>query len=219
MQLNLRKKYLCKSGGNMADIVYTLEGGVYLNITNKCPCNCAFCIRSKGDAVGDAKKLWFDNEPSIDEIKQAILDYDFSKVDNAVFCGYGEPTNAYDKLIETAKFIKEINPNIHLRLNTNGLSDLINGKPTAKEIADVFDSISVSLNEPNAEKYDKITRNIYQGRAFDAMLDFTKQCVKYCSDVRMTVVDVISPEDIELSRKVCESTGAKFKVRSFAKGR
>lgn len=203
----------------MADIVYTLEGGVYLNITNKCPCNCAFCIRSKGDAVGDAKKLWFDVEPTIDEIKKAIDDFNFTKVESAVFCGYGEPTNAYDNLIETAKYLKAINPKINLRLNTNGLSDLINEKPTAKELSEVFDMISVSLNEPDSEKYDKITRNIYQGKAFDAMLSFTRECVKYCEDVRMTVVDVISKEDIEQARLVCESTGAKFRVRSFERGR
>ena len=112
-----------------------------------------------------------------------------------------------------------INPNINLRLNTNGLSDLINGKPTAKELSSVFDYISVSLNEPDSEKYDKITRNCFKGKAFDAMLKFTKECVTYCPKVRMTVVDVISKEDIEKSRKICESTGAEFKVRSFAKGR
>ena len=56
----------------MADIIYTLEGGTYFNLTNKCPCNCAFCIRSKGDAVGDAKELWFDEEPTFDDIKNAI---------------------------------------------------------------------------------------------------------------------------------------------------
>lgn len=203
----------------MADIIYTLEGGVYLNITNKCPCNCAFCIRTKGDAVGEAEKLWFDTEPTIDEIKDAINAFDFSSVENAVFCGYGEPTNAYDNLIESAKYIKSINPSIKLRLNTNGLSDLINEKPTAKELSEIFDCISVSLNEPTSEKYDKITRNIYKGRAFDAMLDFTKECVKYCKNVHMTVVDVISAEDIEESRRVCESTGAKFIVRSFERGR
>lgn len=203
----------------MADIVYTLEGGVYLNITNKCPCNCAFCIRSKGDAVGDAEKLWFDEEPTIEEIKKAIDDYDFTKVNSAVFCGYGEPTNAYDNLIEAAEYIKSIHPSINLRLNTNGLSDLINGRPTAKELSAVFDTISVSLNEPTSEKYDKITRNIYPGKAFDAMLAFTRACVKYCKDVRMTVVDVISEEEIEQARLVCESTGARYKVRSFAKGR
>lgn len=203
----------------MADIVYTLEGGVYLNITNKCPCNCAFCIRSKGDAVGDAEGLWFDKEPSIEEIKRAIDDFGFADVKSAVFCGYGEPTNAYENLIAAAKYIKEINPDIKLRLNTNGLSDLINGKPTAEELSGVFDSVSVSLNEPTAEKYDKITRNIYGGKAFDAMLKFTRECVKYCDDVRMTVVDVISEEEIEQSRLVCESTGADFRVRSYARGR
>lgn len=93
--------------------------------------------------------------------------------------------------------MKEINPNINLRLNTNGLSDLINGKPTAKELSSVFDYISVSLNEPDSEKYDKITRNCFKGKAFDAMLKFTKECVTYCPKVRMTVVDVISKEDIE----------------------
>ncbi len=203
----------------MADIVYTLEGGTYLNITNRCPCNCAFCIRSKGDAVGDAEKLWFDKEPDFEEIKAAVDAYDFTRVSSAVFCGYGEPTNAYDNLIKTARYIKQINPSINLRLNTNGLSDLINGKPTAKELSETFDCISVSLNEPSSEKYDKITRNIYPGKAFDAMLDFTSECVKYCKKVRMTVVDVISPEDIEAAEKVCASTGAEFKVRSFAKGR
>lgn len=203
----------------MADIVYTLEGGVYLNITNKCPCNCAFCIRSKGDAVGEAEKLWFDNEPTIDEIKKAIDDFDFTQVDSAVFCGYGEPTNAYSNLVDAVKYIRSINPDIKLRLNTNGLSDLINNKPTAKELSELFDCISVSLNEPTAEKYDKITRNIYNGKAFDAMLAFTKECVKYCKKVRMTVVDVISEEEIEQSRKVCESTGAHFVVRSFERGR
>ena len=203
----------------MADIIYTLEGNVYLNITNKCPCNCAFCIRSKGDAVGDAENLWFDEEPSFDDIKKAIDDYDFSNVDKAVFCGYGEPTNAFENLIKTAKYLKKINPDIKLRINTNGLSDLINKSETAKEICENIDVISISLNEPDSEQYDKITRNIFKGRAFDAMLKFTKDCVDCGNEVHMTVVDVISDENIEKSRKICESLGAKFVLRSYARGR
>ena len=199
------------------DIVYRLDNGVYLNITNKCPCNCAFCIRSHGDAVGDAQRLWFDTEPTMDDIKKAIDNFDFTGVDEVVFCGYGEPTNAYDNLIATAKYIRETHPDIRIRLNTNGLSDLINEKPTAKELSSVLDCISVSLNDITSEKYDKITRNIYPGKAFDAMLDFTRECVKYCDDVRMTVVDVIPKEDIEEARKICEDCGAKFRVREFTK--
>ena len=112
----------------MADIVYRYYDGVYLNITNQCPCNCAFCIRSKGDAVGDAKEMWFDTEPTWEEIKAAIDAYDFAHTDEAVFCGYGEPTNALDHLLQAADYLRTVNPKIHLRLNTNGLSDLINGR-------------------------------------------------------------------------------------------
>ena len=95
-----------------------------------------------------------------------------------VFCGYGEPTNALDHLLQAADYLRTVNPKIHLRLNTNGLSDLINGKPTAELLCRHFDSISVSLNEPTAEKYDKITRNCYGGKAFDAMLQFTRRILR-----------------------------------------
>ena len=78
----------------MADIIYSWYGNTYFNLTNKCPCNCAFCIRKKTDAVGDAKRLWHDTEPAFEDIKKAIDSYDFSGVKEAVFCGYGEPTNA-----------------------------------------------------------------------------------------------------------------------------
>lgn len=203
----------------MADIIYTLEGGTYFNITNKCPCNCAFCIRSKGEAVGEAKKLWFDEEPSLADIKNAIDAYDFTNVKEVVFCGYGEPTNALDNLINTAEYLKSLYPDIKLRLNTNGLSDLINEKPTAKQICSVIDIISVSLNNPNSDEYDKITRNIFKGKAFDAMIAFTKQCVECGNEVHMTVVDVISKENIEKSRQICEGLGAKFVLRSFERGR
>lgn len=205
----------------MADIIYTLEGGTYFNITNQCPCNCAFCIRSKGDAVGEAENLWYDEgcEPTFDDVKKAIDDYGFSNVCKAVFCGYGEPTCKLDILLATAKYLKQINPSINLRLNTNGLSDLINDRPTAREIGEAFDSVSISLNEPTSEQYDKITRNIYPGIAFDAMLKFTKECAMYCDDVRMSVVDVIGKEDIEKSRHIAESLGVKFVCRSFERGR
>lgn len=205
----------------MADIIYTLEGGVYFNITNQCPCNCAFCIRSKGDAVGEAENLWYDEgcEPTIDEVKAAIDAYGFSNINEAVFCGYGEPTCKLDILLESVKYLKQINPSIHIRLNTNGLSDLINNRPTAKEIGEAFDCVSISLNEPSSEQYDKITRNIYPGRAYQAMLDFTKECALYCSDVHMSVVDVIGDENIEKSKAIAESLGAKFICRSFEKGR
>ena len=199
----------------MADIIYIFEGTPYFNLTNKCPCNCVFCIRNNKDVVGSAKQMWHDKQPTFEDVKKAIDSFDWSKYEGAVFSGYGEPTNELELLLKTASYMKEKHPNIKLRLNTNGLSDLINGKPTAEMICKDIDAVSISLNETTSEKYDKITKNIFPGKAFYAMIDFTSQCVKYCDNVRMTVVDVIPTEEIEKARKICESTGAKFTVREF----
>ena len=56
----------------MADIVYCYNNEVYFNLTNKCPCNCTFCIRNNGDSVGEAKNLWFEKEPTMEEIAKEI---------------------------------------------------------------------------------------------------------------------------------------------------
>ena len=204
----------------MADIIYTLEGGTYMNITNKCPCRCTFCIRSLGNAVGEAENLWFyGKEPSFEDIKNAIDNYDFTNVDSEVFCGYGEPTERLDVLLKTVSYLREVKNGIKIRLNTNGLSDLINGRSTAKEIGEAFDVVSVSLNDPDSDSYDKVTRNIYPTKAFPALLEFTKECAKYCKKVRMSVVDVIGEENINKSRAIAESLGAEFVCRSYDKGR
>ncbi|MGN0468428.1 MAG: TIGR04100 family radical SAM protein [Acutalibacteraceae bacterium] len=199
----------------MADIIYKFEGGIYFNITNKCPCRCAFCIRDKKDAIGEAKKLFHESEPTKEEIRQAIDEFDFSNAQTAVFCGYGEPTNALENLLFAAKYMKQKYPGISLRLNTNGLSDLINARPTAKEICENIDSVSVSLNAPTSEEYDKITRNIYPKKAFDALLQFAKDCLQSGAKVRLTVVDVIGKEKIEKSKQIAESIGVDFLCRKY----
>lgn len=202
----------------MANIIYMFEGTPYLNLTNKCPCRCTFCIRDRLETMGEAESMWHRTQPDFNDVKAAIDEFDFNGFETAVFCGYGEPTNELELLLKTAEYLKEKYPDLKLRLNTNGLSDLINKAPTAEEICKNIDSVSISLNATTSEKYDQITRNIFKGRAFEAMLKFTADCVKYCTDVRMTVVDVISKEEIEKARKICEKTGAKFRVRELIEG-
>ncbi|MEE1321389.1 MAG: TatD family nuclease-associated radical SAM protein [Acutalibacteraceae bacterium] len=199
----------------MADIIYTYYNSVYFNITNKCPCRCVFCIRDKVDAIGEAENLFHETEPTLNEIKKAVDDYDFSGKDTAVFCGYGEPTNAFGNLIATAEYLREKYPSLKLRLNTNGLSDLINEKETAKEICRVFDSVSVSLNDVSSEAYDKITRNIYPGKAYEAMLKFAKECVNEGVETRLSVVDVIGEEKIKKAKEIADSIGADFLCRKY----
>ena len=47
------------------------------------------------------------------------------------------------------------------------------------------------------------------------MLDFARDCVKYGIKVTLSVVDVISKEDIETCRKIAEDIGAHFRVRTY----
>ncbi|MBO5944243.1 MAG: TIGR04100 family radical SAM protein [Clostridia bacterium] len=198
----------------MTDIVYTYGNQAYLNITNACPCRCTFCIRNNGDSVGEATTLWFEHSPTIDEIKSEIDKFDFEKYNNSIIiCGYGEPTCALDNMIEACKHLKS--KGINIRLNTNGLSDLINKRETAKEICEVIDSVSISLNAPTKEKYNEVTKPSFGEKSFDAMLKFAKECKEYGIKTILTVVDVISKEDIEDCKKLCEEIQIPLRVREY----
>ena len=89
----------------MADILYVYKTSIYANLTNKCPCRCTFCIRNNTDAIGNADTLWHKHDPSIEEIKKAVDDFDFTGFKELVFCGYGEPMERADVLLEVAKYV------------------------------------------------------------------------------------------------------------------
>lgn len=198
----------------MADILYTFEDQIYLNLTNQCPCRCTFCIRQNSDTVGDAETLWHKTQPTIEEILSAIDSFDFGNHNSVVICGYGEPTSELGILTTVCKHIKE-KFGFKIRLNTNGLSDLINGRDTAKEICENIDSISISLNAPNAEKYNEIARPKFGLPSFDALIKFAENCKKYLTDMRFSVVDVISKEDIAACQKLADSMGIPLRVREY----
>ncbi len=200
----------------MTDIIYRYKDQVYFNITNQCPCRCTFCIRSHGNAVGDAQNLWLKQEPSLKEIKEAIDAYDFGECKEVIFCGYGEPTMALENLIAISRYVKERYP-FRIRLNTNGLSDLIHKRSTAKEICEAVDCVSISLNMPDAESYTEIVRPVYGEVSFDAMLKFAVDCKKYLEDVRFTVVDVIGEEKVRESQKLAQRLGIPLRVRVYSK--
>ncbi|MBP5606556.1 MAG: radical SAM protein, partial [Ruminiclostridium sp.] len=100
-------------------IFYDLNGSLYANITNKCPCDCTFCIRHNDETVGDNDSLWLEHEPTLDEIMDAFDEVDTSKYEEVVFCGFGEPMESPGILLETAEYIKN-KAGLKVRINTNG---------------------------------------------------------------------------------------------------
>lgn len=201
----------------MNNIVYTYGNKIYLNITNACPCNCDFCVRNSKDGLGDMGSLWLDHEPSFIEIKEAIDTFDFTGYSDVVFCGYGEPTCALEKLLKTAKYLKDTK-NVKIRLNTNGLSDLINKtENSAARMEGLVDAVSISLNASDAQKYDSIVHPSFGLKSFDAMIKFTKDAQKYIPSVKMSVVDTIGEDEIEKCKKLCEENGIELRVRTYIK--
>ena len=113
------------------DILYTLGRGLYVNLTNKCPCRCTFCIRGNTDSVGSADNLWFEHEPGLEQVMEAFRQVKLEEYDELIFCGYGEPTCALDNLLAVCRYVRGIS-DIPIRLNTNGLSDQKEDGPAAQ---------------------------------------------------------------------------------------
>ena len=76
------------------EILYKVHHGLYVNLTNKCPCACTFCLRQTMDHVGESHSLWLDHEPSAEEVIAEFAKFDMNEFEEVVFCGFGEPTEA-----------------------------------------------------------------------------------------------------------------------------
>lgn len=199
----------------MMTITYPVNNGIYVNMTNRCPCACTFCLRKQSPSVYGSEPLWLEREPTVKEVCDNIDTWDLSQYKEIVFCGYGEPTERLDDLLEVAKYIKS-KSDIKIRINTNGLADLIWNEPTAPKLQGLIDTVSISLNATNKEEYLKIVRPKFGIESYEAMLKFTKECTKYVPSVVMTVVDiVVSKEEQEICRKICESVGATLRIRPY----
>ena len=199
----------------MMTITYPVKNGIYVNMTNRCPCACTFCLRHNADSVYGSEPLWLDREPTVQEVCDSIDTWNLADYSEVVFCGYGEPTERLDDLLKVAAYIKS-KSDIKIRINTNGLADLIHNQKTAPKLKGLIDTVSISLNATNKEDYFNVVRPKFGIDSFDAMLNFTRDCVDYVPNVVMTVVDVVtSPEEQERCRKICEELGATLRVRPF----
>jgi len=198
----------------MADIIYTYNGKAYANITNKCNCRCSFCIRFQTDGIGNAETLWHETDPTIEEIKAAIDAYGFAAPEELVYCGYGEPTCALDNLLLSAQYAKD-RYGLKIRLNTNGLGSLENGGDIVPRLKGIVDACSVSLNAPDHDAYERISHPEPEG-AYEAMKSFAAECRTAGIDVKFSVVDVISPEEIAACQNIAHTMGIPLRVRHFS---
>lgn len=196
-------------------ITYQIGKSVYVNLTNRCPCACTFCLRANGPGVGGSPSLWLEREPTLDEVLESLGGWDYSRFREVVFCGYGEPTERLGILLAAAERLKERDSSLRVRVNTNGLSDLINGRPTAALFSGKVDCLSISLNTDDPAEYLAVCRPRFGEAAYPAMLAFAKAAAAVVPEVVMTVVGepVTTPAQQARCAEIASGLGARLRVR------
>ena len=201
-------------------IIYEYEDALYVNLTNKCNCNCEFCLRHgrKEGSIYTEDSLWLEREPTRQEALDSFLSRDVCSYREIVFCGYGEPTYRIEDILWLVDQLKErfggqLPP---VRINTNGHANLFLGRDVAPLLQGRVDTISISLNGSTPEEYCAVTKPRQGMQAWDAMLDFARECKEYVPHVVMTIVDKDkTPEEITRCRRLTEDLGVTLRIRAY----
>lgn len=204
-------------------IVYRFKNALYINLTNRCPNLCAFCIKTKWKMHFNGYNLNLQQqEPTAQQVLEALeKEMHQNPVPEVVFCGYGEPTMRLNELLFIAKTIKGWAaqakfPPVKIRLNTNGLGSMINKQDIVPLLKDAVDEVYVSLNAQDETTWRQIVRPApgYED-GFSAVKEFILFCAQAGFDkVVASCVDKTGSNP-QAVRELAQSLGAEFYLRSF----
>lgn len=189
-------------------ISYQIGNNLYLSITDRCTLECTFCPKTQGIMSVQGYDLTFNHRPTVQEIINAIDDP--ASYHEVVFCGYGEPTLRLNVLLEVAKNTKQRGGRV--RVNTDGLSNLVNKRDTLPDLGKVVDAISISLNAQNREIYNLHCHPNLPG-SYEAMLAFLREAPQYIPEVTASAIDRLPGVDIAACRTIAEELGVNFRRR------
>ena len=203
--------------------VYRFGDNIYLNITNRCPNLCVFCIKTKWNMNFHGNNLNLEgNEPAAADLLLTLEEeMNRAPFKEIVFCGYGEPTMRLEVLLYVAQTLKGWQaqakfPPFKIRLNTNGLGNRINHKDIVPLLRRTVDIVNVSVNAENAEKWRQLVRPEaeYQN-AYPDVLAFLQDCVDaHFEKVILSCVEKTGA-DTQALAQMAQKYGAILYVRSF----
>ncbi|NVK21778.1 MAG: radical SAM protein [Kangiellaceae bacterium] len=195
-------------------LVYAIDDSLYLNISNRCTLECTFCPKTQGSHQVHDYDLSITKQPSSDEIISQIELLDDKLIDykEVVFCGFGEPTLRLQQLKAVASYLKS--KNIKVRLNTDGLANLVHKRNILLELKPLIDSISISLNSDDERSYIKHCQPQLK-HAYKAVLEFIRLAPNYINDVRVTAINGLEQVNIHNCQQIAYSAGANFLAREL----
>lgn len=198
-------------------VAYARGRGLYLNLTNRCPTACVFCLKRlrAWDFEGQDLRLGPrpPAAPAVVAAARELIDPAKPPAE-AVFCGYGESTYRLPVMREVAAGLSRVQPGLRWRLNTIGLGDLINGRRIASELREFLDGVSVSLNTADPRQWERLhapSREFSRG-GFAAVLQFARDCVAEGLSTTITAVRIPGVR-LDAVRRLARSLGAGFRIR------
>lgn len=204
-------------------IVYRFRNGLYLNITNRCPNHCIFCIKTKWAMDFRGYNLYLGGkEPRAETVSKSIQkEWQKSKFDEIVFCGYGEPTMrlktllGITKAVKSGKLGKDLSK-IKVRLNTIGLGNLVNGRDITDDLKKAIDEVTISLNTVDEKQWLEIVRpdEKYRRNGFEGVKEFISLCAKKIKKTTVTAVDMEGVDILQVKR-YCKEIGVNFRLRPY----
>jgi len=193
-------------------ISYRIGDRLYLSITDRCTLECAFCPKYQGNFRVHQYDLAMDHRPDAAEIIAAIGNP--AGYEEVVFCGYGEPTLRLKVLLEVARWIKANGGRV--RVNTDGLANLVHKDDVLPELATCVDALSISMNAQDETVYDRYCQPGLPG-SYQAMLKFLEEAPKYIPKVTATAVEGLEGVDITACERLARERGVEFRRRELDK--
>lgn len=194
--------------------LYTLDGNLYVNLTNKCSNGCDFCVRNERTSYY-GNYLWLRHgDPTVEKVIAAANGFgDLTRFKEVVFCGFGEPTYKVEEMLALCEHFHE--KGLKTRLNTNGQGNLINKRDIVPDLKGKIDFVNISLNASCAEKYQPVCRSQYGEAGFEGLLEFAKLCRKNGVACRFSIVDCIGEAEVEACKKLAESLRIPLYIRKY----
>jgi TatD DNase family protein len=209
---NAKNLFIFEPLESPTSIAYMLGDSLYLNITNRCTIACVFCGKWRSFMLRDFN-LRLKKEPTVDEILNAVGAP--SIYNEIVFVGWGESFLRVDAVKEVSSKLKEKGAR-KIRVDTDGLANLVHKRNILPEFKGLVDSISISLNAQDAPTYARVCPSKYGEKAYFAVVDFIKEAKNYIPDVTASVV-TIPGVDVEKCREIVEGLGVKFRPRIYGR--
>ncbi|NOZ11428.1 MAG: radical SAM protein [Gammaproteobacteria bacterium] len=189
-------------------ITYTLHNNLYLNITNRCSLRCRFCPKFNHQWDVQGYRLRLPQDPDVSEILSDLGDLKGYR--EVVFCGLGEPSQRLDTLLSVASQVRAQGNKV--RVNTDGLANLLYNQDITPQLEGRVDALSVSLNAQDATTYEYHCRPSLP-RSYDAMLDFVGRARRYVPKITLTAIDGLDGVDIAACERIAEDLGVGFRRR------